>query len=155
MLLSVINNQFPSFLQQNQYLILALYHYNVLNYFVRCLAHKSVPHVFYFSWKYITKKHSKSEGLQSRKILCEIGWLHRIFSLCSILPEECLGTSEKVYMLWKLHLYFTNLVLQGTEYLQVPEVLYILSRSQHRQDCCGGFSPSGEFYRAAVSCAPH
>lgn len=37
MLLSVINNQFPSFLQQNQYLILALYHYNVLNYFVQLL----------------------------------------------------------------------------------------------------------------------
>lgn len=35
MLLSVINNKVPSFLQQNQYLILTQYHNSVLNYFAQ------------------------------------------------------------------------------------------------------------------------
>lgn len=52
---SVINNEFPSFLQQNGYFILAQYHYNILKYFIHLVGSQFCTQCLLL-WKYITQK---------------------------------------------------------------------------------------------------
>ena len=135
MLLSVINNQFPSFLQQHWYLILAQYHYNVLNYFAQLVGSTPYP---MSSISYGNISHRNTVRLKVYRVARYLwNWTTPQLFHTDHFPifhgskgafkykveRYCASIFHTV---WKLHVSFTHQVLQGTDYLWVLEVLCIL-----------------------------
>lgn len=120
---SVINNPAPSFLQQNQYLVLAQYHSHVLNYFAQLVGSQLCAQCLLFLTE-ICNTVSLKDYRAARYLW---NWttpkdhfptLHGSKAVFKYEGERyCAST---FHTMWKLRVSFTHRVLQGTDLLVDP-----------------------------------